>query len=421
MHPKRRAVALSVILLAGVPLGGASGHPPYATIVARAFVVTDQEVVAPFTFERTVERLAPGSAGSWERALVPVRDERVVRRPVLDGFPAPVRIEPQGAARQTLIGRWSAARPIAIVNRFDLAPAGYATCGESRLIFSRRTERGPKYHVAVEVAVPNPRPAAGAAGCREVAAFWWDLAKIDDPAVRRERLERLFFSGFGPLPPLFEPAAFERHGRIRTIEISNGPPVFRQFAMRRSWAAAKRGAATLVRVPLDNTPAARFFDATPPSAAVASFRREFLRQIPSLALPDVARYSMNIDPAYCVSDAGATIPDFNYRLPFRRLLRTADGGQFRDAMLAELAKIGSTLTPEEVIDRAETQNCGGCHGKHGPVGEGVVFPQAFENGEQIADDSLPGPLRFSPALQDVFLPYRVQLLYDYLHQSGERR
>jgi hypothetical protein len=96
------------------------------------------------------------------------------------------------------------------------------------------------------------------------------------------------------------------------------------------------------------------------------------------------------------------------------------GQEFRAQIADELRKVGSRLTPEEIISRAETQNCAGCHGKPGPVGDDLVFPKASEQGEHIAALSLVESARLSPALQDVFLPYRIDLLKRYL-KSIERR
>jgi hypothetical protein len=71
------------------------------------------------------------------------------------------------------------------------------------------------------------------------------------------------------------------------------------------------------------------------------------------------------------------------------------------------------LTPENIIDRAETQNCAGCHGKPGPVGAGLVFPKAFDSGEHISDESLLGTVRLSQALEEVYLPYRLRVLGEF--------
>jgi hypothetical protein len=172
--------------------------------------------------------------------------------------------------------------------------------------------------------------------------------------------------------------------------------------------------ARLVRTPLVNSPDAALFVAD--TTRAAAFRREFLRHVRSLSVPDLNRYAMNIDRAYSVSDIEGVLAPFNYRLPFRRSLRTRAGQEFREQIADELKKAGSDLTPEDIIDRAETQNCAGCHAKPGPVGGGLVFPAAFDSGVHIADDSLLSHARLSPAIEGVFLPYRIRFLTEYIRE-----
>ena len=307
-------------------------------------------------------------------------------------------------------------RPIAIVNRFDLAPADFSHCGEYRLIFSRRTGNRTRLHIAVEAILPNTNPRLGRAGCASVAAFWWDLAATASANARRERLEAFFFRGLPFFPPVLDVRGFERTGRIRTSEISDGRPRFAQFELKRHCEMAQPCIARLTRVPLDNAPDGTLFDGDIAGERAASFRRDFLRQVASLAINDVNRYFMSVDRAYSVDGGDALIPAFNYQLPFRRAQRTAAGQMFRQQIARELKKAGSPLTPEDIIDRAETQNCTGCHGKPGSVGGGVVFPKAFELGEHIADESLFGSIRLSPALVDVLIPYRIGVLRRALHR-----
>ncbi|MDQ3282611.1 MAG: hypothetical protein M3Q69_14515 [Acidobacteriota bacterium] len=311
---------------------------------------------------------------------------------------------------------WFSVKPLAIVNRFDLAPADYRSCGEYRLIFSRRTEDAARLHIAFEVPIANPRPADGKAGCAEVAAFWLQLARTDSDLRRREMLERFFFAGGQTFGPLLDAAPFERSGRIRTSLVSTARPQFRQFEVRRNCVAC---VPELVPVPLDNTPDRALFAADTGDARAAAFRREFLGQVASLAIQDANRFFMTIDRRYSVSsnERGA---ESNYRLPFRRAVRTTTGQEFRREIAAELQRAGSALTPEDIVARAETQNCVGCHGGSGPVGGGIVFPKAFDSGEHIADPSVLQSPRLSAALVEVFIPYRIRALTQYARVTGLR-
>lgn len=385
--------------------------PFFSTAVARAFVVTDAETLARFTFDEVMTVLSSGRSAQWVDTLVSdsVRQQRPNLVPLAGFIAAP---DVDGSWLPAGRDQWTHVKPIAIVNRFDLAPADSSHCGEYRLIFTRRTEHVARVHIAVEAVLPNPHPEKGKAGCAGVAAFWQDLARTESHETRRQRIERFFFAGMPPFRAVLDPRSFERAGRIRVSEISRARPKFRQFEVTRDCASGRPCVARLVRVPLDNMPEAALFAADTPHAA--AFRREFLRQVAPLSISDVNRYFMNVDRTYSASDIEDTIPPFNYQLPFRKSLRTRVGQAFREQIVQELRKAGSELTPEDIIDRAETQNCVGCHAKPGPVGGGLEFPKAFDSGEHIADDSLQGSVRLSDALTDVFLPYRIRFLIDYL-------
>jgi hypothetical protein len=413
-HRVTIALCVSSLLL----LAGSRPHlpePSLGTVAARAFVITDKEILAPYTFERVTASLTSGQPATWLETLASTnrtQSPQVVMP--LTGFiltPDDGYWRPTGAS-------WSHIRPIAIVNRFDLAPTDYSNCGEYRVIFSRRTGDATRLHIAFETVLPNPYPNKGKAGCAAVAAFWWDLAGTESTDARRRKLEQFFFHGLPAFSPVLDRQSFERGGRIRTSEISIGRPKFAQFELKRLCASVHFCVPRLTRVPLDNMPDAALFDAEISSNRAASFRRDFLRQVAPLSISDVNRYSMNIDRAYSVSDVEALIPAFSYRLPFRRSLRTRVGQEFRAQIAEELRKTGSALTPEDIIDRAETQNCAGCHGKPGSVGGGVVFPKAFEHGEHIADESLTENARASPAVVEVFVPYRMDVLRQYLRSTG---
>lgn len=416
MRPSARvssAVCVGALLfLGGSPVSVPEPSP--ATIAARAFVITDAETLAPFTLDRVIAAVGSAeSSSSWLEMLSSAGSDPAPKGQVVMPLAGFIATADPASWRLTGTPEWTHVRPIAIVNRFDLAPADYSHCGEYRLIFSRRTTRRSRLNIAIETVLPNPHPREGKAGCAAVAASWWGLTRIASAEQRRDRLEQLFFGGHPVLPSIFDQKTFERGGRIRTSEISDGRPAFAQFELMRT-----RGFAQpyplLIRVPLDNMPSAALFAAGAASEQAASFRREFVREISSLSIPDVNRYSMNVDRRYSVSDVAALDPPFNYQLPFRRAQRTRVGQRFREQIAEELRKLGSSLTPEDIIGRAETQNCAGCHGKPGPVGGDLIFPHAFEQGEHLESQSLVDNARLSPALNDTFLPYRIRVLRQYL-------
>ncbi len=423
-----RCSLLIAVVCIGLSSFGATGkhvpEPSPATIAARAFIITDPEALAPFAFDRVLAALSPTAAAAWMEIITATNTHSP---------PQPVLV-PLAGFIATNDSRWRLAgaaerfpvRPVAIANRFDLAPADYSHCGEYRLTFSQRTGQRSRLNIAIETALPNPYPSKGKAGCLAVAAFWSELARTASATDRRDQLVNLFFRGFASFAPILDPKTFASSGRIRTSVISDSRPLFAQFELKNDCAIAHRCVPQLTRVPLDNMPDAALFDANTADERAASFRREFARQVASLSIPDVNRYTMQIARSYSVGDVGTSAPRFNYQLPFRRARQTPAGRKFRELIADELRKAGSPLMPEDVIGRAETQNCAGCHGKPGHVGGDLMFPNALEQGEHIGvqTHSPEENARLSPALQNVFLPYRIRVLRQYLHdiaqsQNGE--
>jgi hypothetical protein len=300
-------------------------------------------------------------------------------------------------------------RPIAIVNRFDLLPADYGYCGEYRIIFSATGDDQSKLHVALEGVVPNPEPAGTKQGCTSVAKFWRRVAETESAGQRRHLLEDFFFRGAAPLRRVLEQSSSAQRAEVRTSRIGHAGPVFAQYVIRRKG---------LERVALHNTPDGSLFDASIPSPFGMEFRRQFIRQIRTLAIDDVNRYSMKLDSGFSVKTTDGLEPSFNYTLPFRRSQRTVAGQTFRNEIAAELRKIDSPLSPEDIISRAETRNCVGCHQKSGPVGGNVIFPKAFDSGEHLADDTVSKPAAASPALNDVFMPHREKFLEQFLMNNA---
>ena len=98
--------------------------------------------------------------------------------------------------------------PIALVNRFDQAPADGSNCGQFRLIFARAMPLQQRLHIIMEPVLRNPNPASGLAGCRAVAQFWAGLTNVDSQADRRAKLESFFFDGIAGMPPVIDPDNF---------------------------------------------------------------------------------------------------------------------------------------------------------------------------------------------------------------------
>jgi hypothetical protein len=92
-------------------------------------------------------------------------------------------------------------RPLAVFNRFDLAPADFAHCGEYRIVYGKINPNDPtppnRFLLIFEASVPNPHPDQGEAGCRPIAEFWAGLSEpyAGNDAEIAKRLSAFFYEG----------------------------------------------------------------------------------------------------------------------------------------------------------------------------------------------------------------------------------
>src|SRR5581483_11229104 len=75
---------------------------------------------------------------------------------------------------------------------------------------------------------------------------------------------------------------------------------------------------------------------------------------------------------------------------FNPALHSADGKAFSDAIAIELQRAGSTISPNDVLARADAQNCEGCHLGDVPIGDGLRSPRSLagshiDESQQTAD------------------------------------
>jgi hypothetical protein len=155
--------------------------------------------------------------------------------------------------------------------------------------------------------------------------------------------------------------------------------------------------------PVAANPADELVAGTHPRAA--AFADALAAQVDALAAPRVAELSLAIDPIFdeleSVSMPGtATV---RYRARAAVALRVA--------LQRQLTATGSSLTTSNLLDRATTQTCAGCHdvSSNADLGGGLFWPPS--NGFTHVDER--GTL--SPALTDVFLPHRAAVLERFIN------
>jgi hypothetical protein len=429
------------------------GLPPPLSLT-RSFEITDKAIVsAPqLTLERVLTQLIAraGVEGLTSHQLIrqlfdtqnprpgladangPHCDDALTNgTPSYNGFPRRCPTpEGQLAANAELANEFFT---IGIVNRFDLAPPDGANCGQYRMVFAHRDAGTQadflvRRHLIFEAALPNPNPAAGLVACRPVAQFWNDLSAVDSLDERRARIERFFFDGLDGFAPVIDPASFADAGGIRTLQQvpGQGTERFYQFRLAKQCDA---GACTLRFVPdvLENMPFGPLFDPRNDTPQGRAFRDELVAQIPTLVARDLNLFTMSIPRQYLMAESNPTDgpPAFDYTVAFDNAAQFPERAAYRQRVQAELDRLGSKVTPEQLILRAEETTCQGCHGFNGlNFGEGVKLGPGFFSLQMISEDVLQdgeaGPQSrygVDPIVTGQFIPHRMQILREFL-QNG---
>lgn len=258
-------------------------------------------------------------------------------------------------------------RPIALVNRLDLAHQGWRNCGEYRIVYGKSGGGIAKNFIIFEAVLPNPRP-----GCREgcvpVAEFWKALSTINDPVDRARRLEQFYYAGI----PGFRPVVHVNHydasgvtssygssgsGQIRTNQfLQTGgfqPWLLKEFKTVIDCGASPCKFAivpTMVRV----NPHGTLWNADIVTAPATDFRADTLLQLAQLGSGNLMGISYGVDLA---NDAGQSmsLAGVGFVDNYRTQLNGAANPSFR------IGLITGALTANQMANRAMTQSCAGCH------------------------------------------------------------
>jgi hypothetical protein len=406
------------------------------TNVNRSLVVTNPAILAKFSFQRTMDRIrttAQVAAGettlgiyqTWMKTFTNTANGGSCDEARVD--PNNYDLECQRFPESLLAGfnPFSAAAtvkfaPVGLFNRFDLAPANGANCGEYRIVYAMEpnaTLPGRAF-IIFEAVLPNPNPAAGVDACLPVAQFWQSLTSDGDVNSRAAKLEKFYFTG-GAVPGfaavvnaahygLATNAAAATAGQIRTnFFILNEEWQLREFKLRRTCTDTLNPATCgleVQHVTVKTNPAEELFSGTHSKAA--TFQPAFLAQVKNLDAAAVTDIMMAIANQYNEWESQS------HPVPAPRVLyRNAASAAFRADIDEQLAALGSSLTATDVLERATTQTCAGCHDASNShfLGKGQVWPSSLgfvhinENGA------------LSPALTGTFLPRRKVVLEKFIN------
>ena len=311
--------------------------------------------------------------------------------------------------------------PISISNRFDLAPADGAHCGQQRIVLANDTQG--RMFTIFEAQIPNPNPECGLEACRPLVEFWANMNEIDDPVARRWQLVRAFFighpdllaAGFGP----FVNADFYSFGggQVRTNNFDQFPWTLREFKMVERSLFGWFPRVGMVQVPVADSPVGDHFNDALESPRGPECRESFLVAMEGLLTDEPDAMSFPIAPE---CRAAESRDDFVSDFALQLAIGT---GEFESQIETRLAELGSTLTPEDIANRAHFAGaCIGCHQQTNglDLGNGVTAPSSagfthtMEFTTEPCGDDGQECFPISSALTNSFLPHRVEVMEEFL-------
>jgi len=439
---------------------------PFAIDPRKSIIVTDSDIVSVFTLKDVLQQLVNQAAVPGLTPLVVFRqfldDGR--QKPSLGLGPHCDDAELPGATGS--INGWPILCPrgqdeadhdpfadppddnsymaTTLSNRFDLAPVDGSDCGEYRIVFAKRsgiTDGLNRNFIIFEARLPNPHPALGRQGCRPIVQFWQNLSLPDKaPATRASELHDFYFQGLAGFAPVihidhFGGSGAPHSGTIRTNEFLkfHATPLdawsLRQFKLTHTGGATP----TLVIVPtfVEDNPAAAVFDPTSSDPRAVSFQNQYFSDAVDRlsAAGDLNRI------AYPEPIPGAAGAGESLMIPTQNNYLVSIGtavSPLRTALQARLTAVGSTLTVDQLVGRAQSLSCAGCHepvdrsnapqtpldvGLAAPVPGTLTFTQTSEQTEAVPDDASRTRFKLSGAVTNVFVPYRLQVMNDFLFHN----
>lgn len=324
--------------------------------------------------------------------------------------------------------------PVALFNRFDLAPMDGSNCGEYRIVYAKDGQAipadppvdpqvaGGRNFIIFEGVLPNPQPDCGLAACLPVAEFWQSLSTEPNSTVRADLLEEFYFKGICGFKPVVLPENYGLNGggggygngsgQIRTNQFISPSWLLKEFSLD-----FQMGELMVVPATVKANPHVDLFTGADPN-----FNTDYSNTIGTL-LPnpdDVNLIALTTDPRF---DAGESPADGGGPFLANEYFTTAGSGLETDTLTALNTMYGgpAPLSISELDSRATAQSCGGCHqlsnganlGTSVSGGTALTWPNS--NGFVHVDENS----NLSPALTDpgMFLDHRADVLTDFLATS----
>ncbi|WP_437954761.1 hypothetical protein WME76_24670 [Sorangium sp. So ce119] len=328
--------------------------------------------------------------------------------------------------------------PVALVNRFDLAPVDGSHCGEYRIIYAKNSS-GPtdRNFIIFEAQLPNPHPECGVAACLPVAELW---ASLSDPNMtltqRRNALEEFYFFGRDGFAPVIQASNFmDGTGQIRTNQFmaSSGdfqPWNLREFKLDLGTDSQDNSVRLFFKpVTVKENPFGGLFNASfdPSDPRGAAFRSGFLDALDGLVpLGDEENdISLRTLPDQELFNSGESIVDTDNNYRDRLQGNTAFIADIDAALVPIIQSRGllpGMVTADNAADRATTQSCAGCHELSSVGNEDLgglhVWPEHFPTTAPGTFVHVNEQGQISAPLQWKFLPHRAQILENFIEDNA---
>jgi hypothetical protein len=441
LNPERRGIGA---LPEMVPSG------PTASVVTvdprRSLVVTDQAVLSGFSFSLLMSELV-ASSGVATTELDLFHQWWDTARPTpglgvgahcdttgianMNGFPYTC---PRKEGDQALVDPFvnatsnpSSYIPIGLFNRFDLASTRGTNCGEYRIAYAKRsgqTNGADRNLVIFEAVLPNPTPAKGLEGCRPVANFWADLTNDADPISRASKLRTFYFIGLPGFMPVvhidnYGNRTTDATGQIRSNQFMQSNWTLREFKLRKECRSLSPCTLRFLPVTVKTNPGGTLFNPASAHPEAANFQNSsFPAQVSRLAVNDLNTFTMFTSDLHNSGQSDAQSSTENHYVNQFGVAAST----FRTNIQTQLTAIGSTLTPDNIVARAQAQSCAGCHqlSNGANLGGGLIWPSS-QRFTHVSESTETGPdglrHRISPALTNVFIPHRKAVFETFLNAA----
>lgn len=419
--------------------------------VRRSLVVTEKSILNRFSLERVLTQLAAQAGTPSVTALQLFQQWWDTQNPkpgtyagphcddvvdaqlgsVVNGYPYLCRNGAEGAQASCdpfASGSACAYIPIGLFSRFDQAPESGAHCGEYRIVYAKEsgvTSTSDRNLLIFEAVLPNPHPQQGLKGCQQIADTWGNLSSESNVQARADVLEDFYFDGQGLVGPVISLTNFGDNalsaGQIRTNQFSNTTTGWslREFKLLRSCSGGSCTAPRFIPVSNKNNAYGPLFAPLSPLTGASAFVSFFPSQVPNLSATSLAALDISTPDSFNTGQSqasGATAAEMRYADQLGLAPST-----LRTSIQSALTSAGSSLTPDNIVMRAQALSCAGCHRLNNNValGAGLMWPASlgFTHVTERETEVVDGEERFriSDALINALLPARKQIFEDFLN------